>query len=441
MSLLLLLGEQGEATVVDLLLPEPSFEDPDISAWVAFGAGVTRTRVADEEAPDSDHVLEVITAGEGWEGLGGVRTASMAVEPGSFVRIPPILVLVPEGRTLYLGISERNAGDTQIDFHEEEGEDAGIPGTGFWEIVEFGAQLTTGVKARAFFQMDGPSEPPENPIFWIDELPEVWPPPYPDLRFQDDFESGTFSKYNELQEIGPTAKGSILEVKPLVGTRSFKATIGPEDERAELYKLTDQTILREGDEAYVRILSRLEGDPGGIGVIMQLHNSGDIGTPPIELSQHADSGRLTLDGGPTDGVEFTIDWWGPHVADLINKRIEWIVGFKISADPEVGYVRLWMNRKPMRLTDDWHDDEEQNKGGFVIPRRTLHEGKDPYLYWKFGNYLAAGPTAIGSHVVDGPALSFDPAYIFTPLPVLFRAEGEFLPAGRYIRYGGSFVEV
>lgn len=397
--------------------PNASAESPlGENDWAADVEGVQIERVKDEETPDGKWVLRVETALEGWEGIGGVRSGSFDVETGEVEMV--MLARFGPHRTITPALSERDAEDKQIEFHEDE-EDAVVGQGNKWVEIPVKATFTEGTKARLFLRIDGPAEEPDEPIFYLDRKPEVWPAPFPKLRFKDDFETGDFSRWTEVQEIGDTATWEIVEGdEALVGSYSAKATIGPDDERSELRKESERTILTEGFEGFIKWRSRLFGNPGGVGVMMQCHNSGDVLTPPINLGHHTGFGRIVFDCGPTDGVAHTIDWFGPRMEDIMGVWTEYIVGFKISQDPKVGYIQIWRDRIPQRLTDDWFKDQPHNRGGYKIFRETLHEVDEgtPHLYLKLGTYDAGGPTGRGGQIIDSVVLSEDPADIFTPIP-------------------------
>ncbi len=143
---------------------------PKPTGWIWTGdvdTGTTFERVHDPEAPDGEWILRVNSSG--FEGLGGVHSPSLEVEPNQTYTVR-MMVKVPLGRPLWPAISERRSDDTQIVF--DEGPE--YIGTGQWQLLEHTRAFASGVKLRAYWRMGGGDGVPGT--FYLDAPP---PPPSP----------------------------------------------------------------------------------------------------------------------------------------------------------------------------------------------------------------------------------------------------------------------
>jgi hypothetical protein len=130
--------------------------------------GTTFERVEDPEAPNGDWVLQVNSSG--FEGLGGVHSPALDVEPDQSHTVQ-MMVKLPVGRPFWMAISERNAENEEI-FFDESPE---IVGTGQWQMIERTRLFEDGVKLRAYFRMGGGNGEPGT--FYLDAVPGWTPPP------------------------------------------------------------------------------------------------------------------------------------------------------------------------------------------------------------------------------------------------------------------------
>lgn len=428
----------------ELIVPEFDFENPGSEGnWVLTekeGIAIARVEeLENQEVTGDEWCLEIETALPGWSGIGGIRSTTITGYPNEDNEFELIFKMGTH-RTLFPAISERTGADSQITFHEM----TPVEGTGFWEKISFSASFgASGELARIFLRIDGPTEPDE-PIFYVDAVPVVWPPALPEIRVQDNFETGDYSKWTELQVIGGTAKAELITDKPISGNYSFKATVGPLDERTELAKYSSKAHILEGEELWCKFHSILQGDVLGLGTLCQFHNSSDVGSGPLELGLHSDTERIVIGGGPTGGVEFGMDWIGPKAVDVMGKVREYIFHFYTSTDPEKGWVEIWVNRKKQRLTDDWYKDLNagKNTGGFKKVRAT-HPTNEPeeYLYFKIGNYTFKAAEGIGSHTVDNIIVTTNKELIFTEQPEYIYLENEWVKAPEFIYVEGNWKEV
>jgi hypothetical protein len=160
--------EEEKLTVDPDKLPKPT-------GWIWTGdvdTGTTFKRFEDPEAPDGDWVLQVDSSGA--EGLGGVHSPSLDVEPEEEYTIRA-MVKVPVGRPLWMAISERKADDTQLVFDEMP-----MPyiGTGKWELLERTRTFEEGEKIRGYWRMGGANG--QTGTFFLDAVPAPDPEPEPE---------------------------------------------------------------------------------------------------------------------------------------------------------------------------------------------------------------------------------------------------------------------
>lgn len=159
--------EEEKLTIDPDRLPKPT-------GWIwtgDFDTGTTFERFEDPEAPDGDWVLQVNSSG--FEGLGGVHSPSLDVEPEEEYTIR-MLVKVPVGRPLWMAISERKADDTQLVFDEMP-----LPyiGTGKWELLERTRSFEEGEKIRGYWRLGGANG--QTGTFYLDAVPPPEPEPEP----------------------------------------------------------------------------------------------------------------------------------------------------------------------------------------------------------------------------------------------------------------------
>jgi len=192
---------------------------------------------------------------------------------------------------------------------------------------------------------DGSMTPGETP-----SLPSVVPSGATPL-FHDDFETGDLTKWGTCQGAGINGECARVSAEQGMGVvqdpqrgnvAQFSVTDGEESEvgggRAEVRDDNNPgTLVKEGDDRWYAWSMKFPQDlpkPDGIwNIVMQWHQMGDSGSPPLDID--ISKGTVDIGGGGSDGPRQTIG--EIHRGEWVNYVLH--VGFSRTD----GFVEAWEN--------------------------------------------------------------------------------------------------